>query len=104
MEPLDRLGQLTARTHCPTCERTSLDLVLRCDPGIRPCLVTARCEACGATYRIEPEDARSTAPASCRRCGSAGHRVVLQCDVASHACTEVHVCTRCGTAVPAGDA
>jgi transcription elongation factor Elf1 len=104
MDALDRLGQLTARTHCPTCGDASLDLVPRCDLGLRPCLLTARCEACGATYRIEPEATHAAAPATCPRCGSSSHRLVLQCDVASRDCTEVHVCTRCGTAVAAGDA
>ncbi len=95
MDRLDHLVFVTAATPCPACSSGTLELVLRCELGATPCLATAHCEACRATFRIDTEHALDAACPRCAGCGSERMRLLLRCDVVTHECTEVRVCAAC---------
>lgn len=95
MDRLDRLGLVTAATPCPACGTGTLELGLRCELGSNPCLVTAHCEACRATFRIDTAHDPDAACSRCTSCGSERQRFQLRCDVVTHECSEIRLCVAC---------
>jgi len=64
---------------CPMCERSNLDVQLRCDLSRGNCIVAARCDRCRTSFRVEP--------GSWLLAQQRSSDVVLSCDAKTRSCS-----------------
>ncbi len=106
---IEELQTQLTKTACPNCNKTKLDLRLRCDLGNDECLYLVKCGNCETNYTISTETKKLSkqrphlekllTTLTCPNCGSTKAEIGFRCDLASKGCFYTIACQACGQVI-----
>ncbi len=106
---LDEIQTQISKTACPNCNKSELDLQLRCDLGQEECLYLIKCGNCSTNYTItthskalskhRPRLEHLLSVLTCPNCGNDMAELGFQCDLTTKGCFYTITCKSCGRVI-----